>query len=336
MHQAKLGVAVTASGTYQQALNLTNGTDADFQVKIQTSLTGIGPSTNTPLAFLTNATEKARISAAGGFSVGTTADPGAGAIYATGNITAYYSDDRLKTKLGGIENALDKVKALSGFYYEANETAQNLGYKVEKEVGVSAQEVQAVLPEIVVPAPIDEQYLTVRYERLVPLLIEAIKELEAKVVTIAQANNWQIIKRAVDVVDIDFSEINFLFISSDQPQLNFNGQTIVLSGTETNEAISELVTRPVENLKSNFTLKPGTGKNLILRSISGGTGCTTLAINLAFELAELGSQIHLVDFDINPVIAPYLGLRDLMKNPVKLLSNLQVSQANFSDLNSVS
>jgi Flp pilus assembly CpaE family ATPase len=158
------------------------------------------------------------------------------------------------------------------------------------------------------------------------------QELEVKVVTIAQANNWQIIKRAVDVADIDLSEINYLFISSDQPQLNFNGQTIVLSGTETNEAISELVTRPVENLKSNFTLNAGTGKNLILRSISGGTGCSTLAINLAFELAELGSQIHLVDFDANPVIAPYLGLRDLMKNPVKLLTNLQVSQANFSDL----
>lgn len=131
--------------------------------------------------WLTSGTERMRLSSAGGLSVGTTADPGAGAIYATGNITAYYSDDRLKTKLGGIENALDKVKALSGFYYEANKTAQDLGYKVEKEVGVSAQEVQAVLPEIVVPAPIDEQYLTVRYERLVPLLIEAIKELEAKV-----------------------------------------------------------------------------------------------------------------------------------------------------------
>ena len=158
------------------------------------------------------------------------------------------------------------------------------------------------------------------------------QELEAKVVTMAQANNWQIIKRAVDVGDIDFSEINYLFISSDQSPPNFRGQTIVLSGTETNEEISELVTRPVENLKTNFTLNTGAGKNLILRSISGGTGCTTLAINLAFELAELGSQIHLVDFDANPVLAPYLGLRDLMKNPVKLLSNLQVSQANFSDL----
>jgi len=133
-----------------------------------------------PLLFGTNNTERARISAAGGFSVGTTADPGAGAIYATGNITAYYSDDRLKTRLGYIENALDKVEQLSGFYYEANETAQALGYKVKREVGVSAQQVQAVLPEIVSPAPIDQQYLTVDYERLVPLLIEAIKELRAE------------------------------------------------------------------------------------------------------------------------------------------------------------
>ena len=99
----------------------------------------------------------------------------------TGNITAYYSDDRLKTKLGGIENALDKVDQLSGFYYEANETAQALGYKPKREVGVSAQQVQAVMPEVVSPAPIDQQYLTVDYERLVPLLIEAIKELRAEV-----------------------------------------------------------------------------------------------------------------------------------------------------------
>ena len=59
--------------------------------------------------------------------------------------------------------------------------AQALGYEVQREVGVSAQQVQAVQPEVVAPAPIDDRYLTVRYERLVPLLIEAIKELDAKV-----------------------------------------------------------------------------------------------------------------------------------------------------------
>jgi hypothetical protein len=113
--------------------------------------------------------------------VGTAASGTSGEIRATNNITAYYSDDRLKTRLGDIENALDKVCSLTGFYFEPNETAQALGYEVIREVGVSAQAVQAVLPEVVVPAPIDEQYLTVRYEKLIPLLIEAIKDLNAKV-----------------------------------------------------------------------------------------------------------------------------------------------------------
>jgi hypothetical protein len=113
--------------------------------------------------------------------VGTAGSGTAGEIRATNNVTAYYSDDRLKTRLGIIDNALDKVKTLDTFYYEANETAQALGYKPVREVGISAQQVQAIMPETVAPAPIDDQYLTVRYERLVPLLLAAIKELEAKV-----------------------------------------------------------------------------------------------------------------------------------------------------------
>ncbi len=113
--------------------------------------------------------------------VGTAASGTAGEIRATNNVTAYYSDDRLKTKLGLIDNALEKVLSLSGFYYEANSTAQALGYEVKQEVGVSAQEVQAVMPEVVAPAPIDDRYLTVRYERLVPLLIEAIKEQQQQI-----------------------------------------------------------------------------------------------------------------------------------------------------------
>ena len=101
-------------------------------------------------------------------------------VTATGNITAYYSDDRLKTRLGPIENALDKICAIETFYYEANATAQELGYEPVREVGVSAQSVQRVFPEVVHPAPIGGGYLTVDYERLVPGLIEAVKVIRAE------------------------------------------------------------------------------------------------------------------------------------------------------------
>ena len=117
----------------------------------------------------------------GSLGIGTAASGTTGEIRATNDITAYYSDDRLKTKFGNIKNALKMVTSLNGFYYEANQTAQDLGYTVRKEVGLSAQEVQKVLPEIVVPAPIDEQYLTIHYEKMIPLLVEAIKELNKKI-----------------------------------------------------------------------------------------------------------------------------------------------------------
>jgi len=113
--------------------------------------------------------------------VGTLASGATGEIRATNAITSYYSDERLKTKLGVIENALDKVDQLTGFYYEANDIAQGLGFAQQREVGVSAQSTQTVLPEIVKSAPISDEYLTVQYERFAPLLIEAIKELRQEV-----------------------------------------------------------------------------------------------------------------------------------------------------------
>ena len=122
--------------------------------------------------------------------VGTAGSGTTGEIRATNNITAYYSDDRLKKRLGNIENALAKVMTLNGFQYEANETAQALGYAVKPEIGLSAQEVQAVLPEVVVPAPIDEKYLTIHYERVIPLLVEAIKELKKEIDDL-KLGEWQ-------------------------------------------------------------------------------------------------------------------------------------------------
>ena len=97
-------------------------------------------------------------------------------IRVAGDIVAYYSDERLKDKEGNISGAIDKVSKLNGFYYRANKKAQELGYDTRLQVGVSAQEVEAVLPEVVKDAPIGQGYKTVKYDRMVPLLIEAIKE----------------------------------------------------------------------------------------------------------------------------------------------------------------
>lgn len=109
----------------------------------------------------------------------------------TGNITAYYSDERLKENIKPIPSALSKLLSLRGVTFNSNETAEQYGYFDKKEqVGVIAQDVEAVLPQIVVPAPFDiardgngneysksgENYKTVQYDKLVPLLIEAIKE----------------------------------------------------------------------------------------------------------------------------------------------------------------
>ena len=111
-----------------------------------------------------------------------------GSITAGSDITAFASDDRLKRDKVGISGALDKVLSLNGFTYNFNETAGNLGFNTEvRYAGVSAQEVKKVLPEAVKPAPVDNKYDTVQYEKLVPLLIEAIKEQQAQIDELKEA-----------------------------------------------------------------------------------------------------------------------------------------------------
>jgi len=118
-----------------------------------------------------------------GLMVGQTSGVAANTIRCVGDIIAYYSDDRLKDRIGNIENALEKVNKLNGFTFTPNQDAVDLGVDPDTDrvrVGVSAQEVEAVLPEAVTDAPVenDQDYKTVQYEKLVPLLIEAIKELK--------------------------------------------------------------------------------------------------------------------------------------------------------------
>ena len=105
----------------------------------------------------------------------------------TGDITAFASDERLKTNISPITDALFKVNSLNGFTYNFNEIGEKLGFNPDiTYAGVSAQEVQKVLPEVVHPAPVDDKYITVQYDKVVPLLIEAIKELSDKVEKLEQ------------------------------------------------------------------------------------------------------------------------------------------------------
>lgn len=108
---------------------------------------------------------------------------GDGDFHADGDVIAYsttVSDERLKTNIQGIENAVAKVSQLNGYTFE---------YKADGKVsaGVIAQEVESVLPEAVSEKQLplktddDQEYKVVNYDALHGLLIEAVKELAARV-----------------------------------------------------------------------------------------------------------------------------------------------------------
>ena len=121
-------------------------------------------------------------------------NPNSNRLYVANDIYAFVSDDRLKSNKVGITGALDKVNSLNGFTYEFSDAAIELGYNNDgRMVGVSAQEVEAVLPEAVGSAAINEgkdtDYKTVQYEKLTALLIEAVKELSEKVSALEEKLN---------------------------------------------------------------------------------------------------------------------------------------------------
>lgn len=103
-----------------------------------------------------------------------------GAVYATGDITAFYtSDQRLKKDVIRIDDALERVRWLNGVEFtwdkEAIGKLENVGPKPDKDIGLIAQDVEKVFPQAVMLR--DDGYKAVDYSKLVPVLIEAIKEL---------------------------------------------------------------------------------------------------------------------------------------------------------------
>ena len=105
-------------------------------------------------------------------------------IHAGGDVVAFASSDkRLKDNLISISNPLDKLEKIGGYEFDWNDKqAIHTGH----DVGVVAQEIQEVLPEVVEER--ESGYLAVKYEKIVPLLIEAIKELKQEIDELKKKN----------------------------------------------------------------------------------------------------------------------------------------------------
>ena len=114
-----------------------------------------------------------------------------GNILASGTIISSFSDIRLKDVIEPLKNPLEVIQNLNGFKYKTNELGKSFGFDDKIEIGLNAQEVLKNIPEIVSIAPFDsykdgdeiksksgENFLSLRYERIIPYLIEAIKELK--------------------------------------------------------------------------------------------------------------------------------------------------------------
>ena len=104
-----------------------------------------------------------------------------GALYVGADIYSYASSDiRLKENLSKIDNSLEKLLKISGYEYHWNKIAQEMyPERTMQDVGVIAQEVKEIVPSAVVER--EDGYLAVRYDKLIPLLIEAVKALKAEI-----------------------------------------------------------------------------------------------------------------------------------------------------------
>lgn len=186
---ASLAAVSATTGTFSSTLGVTGATTLGSTLAVSGTMAVTGAAT------LSSTLQSTSI------GVGTAPSGTAGEGRFTNAITAYYSDERLKTKVKTIEHALDKIDQLTGFLYVENDTARSFGFNNPNlQPALSAQDVNRVQPEVVKPAPFDiaqredgteysksgENYLTVDYAKLIPLLVEGIKELRQELNNIKQ------------------------------------------------------------------------------------------------------------------------------------------------------
>ena len=98
----------------------------------------------------------------------------------TGNVTAYYSSDiKLKDNIRPIENSLFKISKLRGVEFDWNDNADIVEREKGHDVGLIAQEVEEVLPEIVTTRK--DGYKAIQYEKVVSLLVHGINDQQKQI-----------------------------------------------------------------------------------------------------------------------------------------------------------
>lgn len=164
----KVNTVVTGSVTatsFVGSISATNGVVSGSSQVTLSSTTGGGTTSNVQF---------------GSLGIGMAASGVSGEIKATGDIIAFASsDNRLKENIKPIENALDKVSKISGNTYDWKTGFEEIHSHTGEDVGVIAQEIEAVLPQLVTTR--EHGYKAVQYEKLTALLIEAIKEQQTQI-----------------------------------------------------------------------------------------------------------------------------------------------------------
>jgi hypothetical protein len=179
----KLNTETVISGSSQVQLGSASG-----NIALATQTTGDYVASlvaGTGVTITNNSGENATPTIAIGQAVATTSTPTFGnltingTITATGDITAYYtSDKRHKNNIQTIPNALEKVSKLNGVTWEWNEDVNEVTKSTPK-TGLIAQEVQEVLPEVVVER--ENGFLGLDYSKMMGLMVEAIKEQQTQI-----------------------------------------------------------------------------------------------------------------------------------------------------------
>ena len=161
-------------------LNAANSVDLNYNNSTKLQTTNIGVSVTGEVRASSGTTITGSLYVSGSYGSDLGAISASGDIVADGDIIAYNASDKnLKDNIQVIKGSLDKIGDIRGVEFDWNDKSPGWAQERGHDVGVIAQEVQKVLPEIVTKRK--NGYLGVDYKRIVPLLIESIKELKEEV-----------------------------------------------------------------------------------------------------------------------------------------------------------